>query len=51
MVKNQPHMTFFVLIMQKKLHQVHLHATDDGIELYKKAGFVPPKYPELVIAT
>ena len=34
---------------QKKLHHLHLNATDDGIELYKKAGFVYPKYPELVL--
>lgn len=37
------------IAIQKKLHHVHLHATDDGIKLYKKAGFIPPKYPELVL--
>lgn len=30
-----------------KLEFVNLHATEDGISLYKKIGFKEPKFPEL----
>jgi len=32
------------------LEKVHLHATEDGMALYKRAGFKAPTYPELVLS-
>lgn len=37
------------IAIQMKLHHIHLHATEDGLSLYKKVGFVIPKYPELTM--
>ena len=31
------------------LRYLHLHASKDGINIYRKAGFVEPKMPELVL--
>jgi ribosomal protein S18 acetylase RimI-like enzyme len=31
------------------LKHLHLHASKDGINIYRKAGFVEPKMPELVL--
>jgi GNAT superfamily N-acetyltransferase len=31
------------------LKYLHLHASKDGINIYRKAGFVEPKQPELVL--
>jgi len=31
------------------LKYLHLHASKDGIDVYRKAGFVEPKMPELVL--
>ena len=33
----------------KNLEKIHLHATNDGMHLYRKNGFHVPTYPELVL--